>query len=161
MKNIKLVVFILFFSALSLGCDDDPVSPEEKAMWAHFHGKWYNDEYCFRSADIYTVVKDYMEMPKNPNDVPALICKVAGNKITFYYYNSDGSGPFKGKTYTVRLGYFFGYYDLCFDYELNNKNEIRKTNGHLHADGRPYTKPPIIECTVLSIKGWGFPIFKD
>lgn len=61
MKNIAfLTVFILLFSALSLGCDNDDAEPDPilvfKQFQAHYQGKWYCDEYCFTSDDIYAIM---------------------------------------------------------------------------------------------------------
>lgn len=105
-----LVVFLLLLAALLPGCDESDYLSEKdkiyKAAQAHYKGKWYSAEYCFMSADIFATENIYEEgskIPENPNDSPALICEVKqGNKITFYYYKPDGSGPFKGNTYSTR-----------------------------------------------------------
>lgn len=94
------------------------------------------------------------------------MCKVAGNEITFYYYNLDGSGPFKGKTYPTylkRVTIGIGYY-LVYDYELRD-NVIWKIGGFLIARYKERNPGlPVIESTTsLAVEGFrsGFEIFKQ
>ena len=94
---------------------------------ANYKGKWYSPTYCFTSADIFAVdIGD--EETKNKNDSPALICEVIKNKVTFYYYNPDGSGPFKGNTYSTNPR----AYSLEFGFN-NDSDFIRR--GEIHSVG--------------------------